>query len=108
MSQLVTLFVHEVDTEAHPTVPPGWRWAVHLGGNPHDLTRCVQAGWVPNDGPDARLTYGQVGAEMDGSSAGMAAVNAVWAVTGVKPTWRTTVLDRDPIEAGNDPIRIRG
>lgn len=106
MGQLITLFVHRVDTDAHPTVPPGWRWAVHLGGNPFDLTRCLQAGWTPDNGPDGRCVYGQAGAEMDGAQAGMAAVNAVWQVTGVKPTWHTTLLEYDPIAAGADPIKV--
>jgi hypothetical protein len=41
----VLALVHPVDTTAHPTYPPGYRWAVHVGGRPPaDLDYCVQAG----------------------------------------------------------------
>jgi hypothetical protein len=47
---------HPVDTELHPTIPPGCRWAVYRadgdGGAPpwSDLSACLGAGWSPEIG----------------------------------------------------------
>jgi hypothetical protein len=40
--------IHPIDTAAHPTVPPGFRWAVMVGdADPADTARCANAGWCP-------------------------------------------------------------
>lgn len=41
----VAVFAHPIDTDLHPEIPPGWRWAIHVGDtDPSDITSCVQAG----------------------------------------------------------------
>lgn len=43
----LTVFVHPIDTERWPSVPPGFRWAVVHGGDPGEVSaeRCLQAQW---------------------------------------------------------------
>jgi hypothetical protein len=91
---VVTVFLHQVNTEAHPSVPPGWRWAVHLGGNPHDLDACMNAGWCPD----------RLEAALEGEMVGVTVAKAVSAVTGVRWQYRVTELNLDPIAAGEDFI----
>jgi hypothetical protein len=58
----VAVIVHPIDPEAHPTYPPGWRWAVHVGGRPPaDLDYCVQAGSAESE-PEASAAGEMVGA----------------------------------------------
>lgn len=93
---VVTLVVHEVDTEAHPTVPPGWRWAVQAGGGrPDDVSRCSQAGWTPTESE----------AWQEGEVAAVAAVQAC-RTFGVPVDYRRLRLLRDPIPPGRDQLRI--
>ena len=55
----VTVVVHPVDVELHPTVPAGYRWAVMVGGRPPtDLGYCVQAGHDPRQ--DLALVAGEM------------------------------------------------
>ena len=92
--ELVTVFVHQVDTEAHPTIPGGWRWAVHLGLDPHDLDRCVNAGWCPSD----------TDAELEGEMVGTAVAKALTLATGRRADYRFTRLEIDPIPSGADLV----
>lgn len=92
----VTLFVHEIDTGRHPTIPPGWRWAVHAGGGePGDLSRCVNAGWCPS----------KIEALMEGEQNAATAVKAC-RVFGVPAGYRQHELDFDPIAIGEDFVTI--
>jgi hypothetical protein len=48
---LLKCVIHPINTEAHPTVPPGFRWAVMVGdADPGDTGRCANAGWCPTSG----------------------------------------------------------
>lgn len=91
----VTLFVHQVDVAAHPTVPAGtWRWAVHVGGGrPDDLRGCVQADGQPTEG-DAWLAGEQVAV----------AVAGALRTFGIPADYRRMRLLRDPVPAGADRI----
>lgn len=46
----LNVFVHPIDTIKHPDQPPGWRWAIHVGENPSDMSTCLQAGWAHDSG----------------------------------------------------------
>jgi len=91
----VTLVVHPIDVEAHPTVPDGWRWAVMAGaGTPPAATRfCCNAGWCPT--LDEALVEGEMVAA--------AAVKAL-RLFGIGATYSLLRLDRDPIPAGEDRL----
>lgn len=92
----ITLFIHPVDTARHPTVPAGWRWAVHAGGGPpSDLSRCVNAGWCP----DERLALAE------GEQNAATAVNAL-RTFGVPASVHTLRLQTDPVPAGQDQVSI--
>jgi len=96
VAPIVTLYVHEINTVAHPATPPGWRWAVHIGGRgPADLDYCVNAGW----GPDQQV------AALTGEAVAVAAFKAL-RLCGLTPTSQTQVLDHDPIPAGADRIQF--
>lgn len=90
----VTVYVHEIDTAAHPTYQPGtWRWAVQVGGRPpHELAACVNAG-----GERSLSTAIDVGDQV------AAAVVLALRLFGV-PVGRIrhVVLDHDPIPPGHD------
>ncbi len=83
---IVTVFVHPIDTDVHPTVPPGWRWAVHLGGNPKDATACLNAGWCPTRSE----------ASVEGEMVGVTVAKAVGRVAG-QPIYQLVPLADDPI-----------
>lgn len=92
----VTVFVHPVDTAAHPSTPAGyWRWAVHIGHNAADLAECVNAGGEPA-GPLAHLA---------GEMVGVAVAKALEAV-GHPVRYRVVELPHDPIPSGQDRISI--
>lgn len=92
----ITLVVHPVDTAAHPTIPPGWRWAIQAGGGrPDDVGRCANAGWSP--------TEAQAWAE--GEVVAVAVVQAC-RMLGVPADMRRLRLLRDPIPAGHDQVRV--
>lgn len=92
----ITLVVHEVNTVAHPTLAPGWRWAVHAGGGrPDDLSRCAQAGWAPTE----------AAAWAEGEQVAAACTQAC-RTFGIPADLRRLRLLRDPIAAGADRIRI--
>jgi hypothetical protein len=88
--------VHPISTLAHPSVPPGWRWAVMV--SPHqfdDMRRCANAGWCPD----------RTAALLEGEQAGVTAVRA-FRLVGVESTWSTIELPADPIPPGGDQIHF--
>jgi hypothetical protein len=91
----VTVVVHPIDVEKHPSVPPGWRWAVMAGaGTPAtDLALCANAGWEPTE-YEAWLT---------GETVGAAAVK-VMRMHGVPAQYSKLPLASDPIPAGGDRL----
>jgi len=97
----VTVFVHPISCDVHPTYPPGFRWAVHIGGGPpDDLDRCAIAGHQ----------YKVRMARMVGESHGAAACRAL-RLMGIAATYRVSVLGWDPIPAEADHrqlVVIRG
>lgn len=92
----VMLVVHPIDVDRHPTVPAGWRWAVHVGGGSPSDTACVaNAGWAP----DERL------ATAEGEQNAATAAEAC-RMFGVPVDYRLLRLDSDPIPTGTDRVRI--
>lgn len=91
--------VHPIDTAAHPTVPPGFRWAVMVGDvDPADTARCANAGWCP--------TVGEAQAEGDQNAATAA---RVMQLLGGDVHYAGVVrLASDPIPAGADRLNIVG
>lgn len=93
---IVSVFVHQVDTDVHTTVPPGWRWAVHLGANPTNLAQCLNAGWSPN----------RLDAEFEGEKVSVATVKAL-RMCGVACEWAPgRLLDHDPIPPHGDRLQV--
>lgn len=93
----VGVCVHAVNTAAHPTVPDGWRWAVHLGTNWGDVSSCLNAGWQPT----------QVTASMAGEAAAVCAARVARLLSvGADVVMSTTVLEFDPIPADGDAVSI--
>ena len=90
----VTVFVHPIDPEAHPTVPPGWRWAVHLGGDPRRA--CLNAGWCPSRNEAA----------LEGEMVGVTVAKAL-RHAGTPTEYCVRDLSDDPIPAGFDFITAR-
>ena len=91
----VMLVIHPIDTVRHPSVPPGWRWAVHIGGGPpSDVARVANAGWCPDEA-SARLE-----GEQNAATATIAAQ-----IFGVPATYRLLVLAVDPITPGHDRVQ---
>lgn len=92
----IYVLVHPIDTAAHPTYPPGWRWAVMIGdGAFSDTSRCANAGWCP--------TQEEATAEGDQNAA-----TAVAAIQILSAHYRGVVpLDHDPIPAEADLERLR-
>lgn len=91
----VTLVLHPVDTEAHPTVPAGWRWAVMAGTStpPGETRFCCNAGWCPTEAEAA----------LEGEMVAACAVK-VLRMFGVPAAYNQLRLDRDPIPAGHDQL----
>lgn len=92
----ITVFVHAIDAEAHPS-SPGWRWAVHVhGAAPNDLSGCANAGWAPD----------RDGALSEGDRHGATAAR-VLKMHGIDARYDVPlVLDHDPIPAGRDYINV--
>ena len=95
---MIGVCVHEVNTLAHPTVPPGWRWAVHVGDDWADTKRCLNAGWEPT----------QAAALLAGEAAGVCAAKVAQLLGASGVELRSFVLDRDPVKPGADLIRVGG
>jgi hypothetical protein len=91
--------IHPVDTTVHPTVPPGFRWAVMVGDvDPADTANCANAGWCPT----ARE------AEAEGDQNAATAVRAMQ-LLGINLRYAGVVrLASDPIPAGADRLNVVG
>lgn len=88
----VVVVVHPIDQEAHPTYPPGYRWAVMVGGRPPtELDYCVNAG----------VERTESGASVVGESHGAAATKAL-RILGVPARYAYTRLGYDPIPPEGD------
>lgn len=97
---MITLIVHPINTDAHPTIPPGWRWAVMVGDRVagfrlDDMRRCANAGWCPT----------QSAALLEGEMVAVAVAKGL-RISGVATPMETRHLDFDPIPAGADEISI--
>lgn len=96
---LIRLVTHQVDTAVHPTVPPGWRWAVMVGDAAHDdMSRCANAGWCPT----------ALEASLTGETVAVAAVKACRMLGLDTVRYEQVRLDYDPIPAGHDTVTIGG
>lgn len=85
--------VHAINTDAHPLIPPGYRWAVHAGTDWADLGSCLNAGWCPTSQEAA----------IAGEAAALVGAR-VARLLGVLVDPGTTYLDHDPITHGNDRV----
>lgn len=91
---VITLVVHPIDTAAHPTLSPGWRWAVHVGQlDAADPGQCANAGWALNRGT----------AFLDGETCAATAVRAA-RLLGTLVRYTQIELDCDPIPPGADRV----
>jgi len=94
LNPAVTVVVHPIDTDAHPSTPPGWRWAVMVGsGSPAELERCMNAGWCPTSQE----------AWLEGEMVGATAAKAL-RVYGIPAAYGKLPLDFDPIPPGADRV----
>jgi hypothetical protein len=92
----VTVTVHPIDPNVHPSYPPGWRWSVTVGGMPiNDLDYCVGAGH----------SIDEQHAAVSGETVGAAVVMAMRKF-GIEPRYMFLRMDWDPIpaEADNRPL----
>lgn len=96
---LLGVVVHPINTLAHPSVPPGYRWAVHAGNDWANVATdsCLNAGWEPD-----RNT-----AAIAGEAAAVVGAR-VARLCGELVEVRTWQLDHDPILPGRDLITIGG
>lgn len=92
---LLRVLIHPIDTAAHPSVPPGYRWALMVGDvPPADLTRCANAAWCPT----------RAEAIQEGDRNGASAAR-VLQILGHDARYAGVIdLDSDPIPAGADRI----
>lgn len=98
LTPLVVVVVHAIDTDAHPSQPPGWRWAVMVGGRPPaDLDWCANAGWCPTEQE----------AWLEGETCGATACRAL-RMLGVPAAYDRSRLDHDPIPAGCNRVHTLG
>jgi hypothetical protein len=86
---------HPIDTEQHPTIPPGFRWAVYRSDRFEDATECFGAGWAPEEGAAVFIA----------DQAAFIAAKAL-ALVGVECELSNHKLDHDPIAAGQDFVRM--
>jgi hypothetical protein len=94
---LLTVVVHPIDTAAHPTNPPGYRWALMLGdGPPEQLDRCANAHWAPT----------RAEAETEGDRNGASAARVLQMLGQSARYGGVQHLDHDPIPAGADRLNI--
>lgn len=92
---VLKVFVHPINTEAHPTIPPGFRWAVMLGdGPPDDLAMCLNAHYAPT----------REVAELEGDRNLATAVRALQMLRHPARYGGVVHLDADPIPAGSDRL----
>lgn len=92
----VRVFVHPIDASVHPS-SPGWRWAVMVNdAPPEDRVGCANAGHA--------TTW--EGALSEGDRHGATAAR-VLRMHGIDVGYTVpTVLDYDPIPAGQDHLNI--
>lgn len=91
----VTVITHPIETEAHPGTPPGYRWAVQVGGQPaSDLRFCANAGHAQTK--DEALFIGD-----------RCAATAVVAlrIFGVQVMLKYLDIDHDPVPSGGAFLR---
>jgi hypothetical protein len=86
---------HPIDTEQHPTIPAGFRWAVYRSEMFADATECLGAGWAPDDGAAVFIS----------DQAAFIAVKAL-RDCGVPASMENVKLDHDPILSGQDFLRV--
>lgn len=87
MTVPVTVVCHPIDSDKHPTIPPGWRWCAMLGTEPWDeQRRMLNAGWCPQRNE----------AMVEGEAVGVAAAKALKMV-GNEVDYKVVELDHDPI-----------
>lgn len=84
-----------IDTDLHPTVPPGYRWAVSTNEDPSDVSACLGAGWAPDESSAAWIAD---------QSATIAA--CAYRMAGGTASVATQALDYDPIPAEADELSI--
>lgn len=89
MNVPIVVTVHPINTDAHPTVPPGFRWAVDWCG------QTLNAGWEPS----------RQSATMAGEAAMVCAVKAA-RLCGCTVGFDVVQLDTDPVPAGLDAVSI--
>jgi hypothetical protein len=92
---LIGVVVHPINTLAHPSVPPGFRWAVHVGHDWTDMRTCLNAHWDQTE----------YSARIMGEAAAVCAAKAVQ-LCGEPVEMATAVLDHDPVPVGGDLIKI--
>ena len=92
---IIYAVAHQVDTVKHPTVPPGWRWAVYRSDRFDDASECFGAGWAPEEGAAVFIA---------GQAAYIAAKALALCGSGAEVVTHT--LDYDPIMSGADLISI--
>lgn len=92
----VTVVVHPVNCDVHPLCPPGFRWAVMVGGvGPTELKFCVNAGHDRAAGMAAII----------GESHGVAVVKGLH-IMGIRVKYTVLHLDYDPIPAEADNLPL--
>lgn len=92
----VTLIVHPIDTQAHPTYPSGWRWAVMKDHTTiADMRHCCNAGFASTR-TDAFLFGGAV----------LAAVVLALRSEKIPVEHKTSEMAFDPIPSGVEDVKI--
>jgi hypothetical protein len=91
----IVALAHPVDVDTHPTYPPGFRWAVHVGEDFADMSSCLNAGWEPT----------LLAARMAGEAAAVCA-HKVAARFDPSVGYLPVVLDVDPVPAEADDLPL--
>ena len=91
--QIIAL-AHPIDTVTHPSYPPGWRWAVHIGSDFADIGSCLNAGWEPSES-QARLAAEQ-------AAVCAHKVAALFTLA----SFETVTLSHDPVPAAADHLPL--
>jgi hypothetical protein len=88
----VMVWVHPINTEAHPTYTPGYRWAVHVGGHGAAMLQyCCNAGRADT----------QTEAKIIGESHGAAVCKGL-RLLGIPARYGLFTIGWDPIPAEAD------
>jgi hypothetical protein len=86
---------HPIDTDAHPSLPAGFRWAVSSSSDTSDSSACLGAGWAPDASTAAWIA----------DQSGAIAVTAHRLAAGTANV-ETLLLDYDPIPADADNLNL--